>query len=477
MKYASIADAGLVGAALAATMFAGSATAQTVQSRTLDATRAADVLFRRTPTPAIQTAMKEVSANRIQGSIERLAGFGTRHTLSETESPTRGIGAARNWIRDELAGVGGIDAASESFDARASARMPAGGAIVNVVGVLKGTRRPERAVYLVAHYDSRNADIMDAAGDAPGANDDASGTAAVLEAARVLGNTPQEATIIFLLVAGEEQSLLGSAAHASAVLSDPARPRPVAVLSNDIIGEPYGPGPDRQPITRNLVRVFSEGIPRNATAEQIALVRSLSGENDSSGRQLARYIAEVARQEQTSVRPLLVFRLDRFLRGGDHTSFVEKGFAAVRFTEVDEDYTRQHANVTHRTLGDGSTVVIGDTSDSVDSGYIADVARLNLAAAMHLASAPAMPGRARIVTANLVNDTTLRWEKPADDDLAGFELVWRATTEPEWTHAQDLGLVTEVTVPINKDNFFFGVRSYDKDGYRSLAAFPGAARE
>jgi hypothetical protein len=427
-------------------------------------------------TPGVQGMMAAVSADRVQRTVEVLAGFGTRHTLSDTTSPTRGIGAARNWIREELRAAG-VKADLEMLDVASSARIPRGGTIANVVGVLPGTTSPERAVYLVAHYDSRNADIMDATGDAPGANDDGSGTAAVIEIARVIGNRPQECTIVFLLTSGEEQSLAGAGAHVAALGADEARPRPIAVLNNDIIGEPYGPGPDRAPITRNLVRVFSEGLPRNPPAEHLAEIRLLSGESDLPSRQLARYIAEIARREDTPVKPMLVFRLDRFLRGGDHTPFVERGYAAVRFTEVDEDFSRQHANVTHKTLGDGSTVVVGDTPDSIDSGYIADVARLNLAATLHLANAPSPPRKVRIVTAQLSNDTTLRWREPEDKDVAGIELVWRLTTEAEWTGVKDLGLVEEVTVPMNKDNYFFGVRAYDRDGYRSMVVFPNTGRD
>jgi len=425
---------------------------------------------------AVQAAMKRVDALRIEKSIQTLAGFGTRHTLSDTESKTRGIGAARNWILGELQAAG-LDAKLELLDIPASARVPGGAKIANVLGVLKGTRHPERAVYLMAHYDSRNADVMDAKGDAPGANDDGSGTAAVIEIARAIGRTPQESTIVFLLTAGEEQSLAGATAHVASLLGDDERPKPIAVLNNDIIGEPYGPGPDRQPMTRNLVRVFSEGLPRNPSAEHIAEIRTLSGESDLPGRQLARYIAEVARREDTPVKPMLVFRFDRFLRGGDHLPFVEKGFAAVRFTEVDEDYTKQHANVTHKTLGDGSTIAVGDTADSIDPAYIADVARLNLAAAMHLANAPTAPTKVRIVTAKLANDTTIHWWAPKDEQIAGFEIVTRLTTDADWTSVKDVGSVEEVTLPINKDNFFFGVRSYDHHGYRSQVVFPTTSRD
>lgn len=432
------------------------------------------------PDPPAQATrvMARITAESIYGHVERLAGFGTRHTLSETESETRGIGAARRWIKarfEQFSAEGGdsLDVSFERFEQSPMRRVPEPAELVNVVAVLRGSM-PEaagRLYYVIGHYDSRNGDGMDAEGEAPGANDDGSGTALVMELARVLAGERLDATVVFMATVGEEQGLLGARHHAAQAFARGADIR--GVLSNDIVGDPSGPmradGTARD--ARGQIRVMSEGIPRGASAEELGRIRSLSGESDSSSRQLARYIAEVAELHGTAVRPMLVFRPDRFLRGGDHLAFNEQGYAAVRFTEVYEDYSRQHQNVTEV---DGRAY--GDVSEFVDGEYLADVARLNAAAIVHLANAPSTPGNARIITARLANDTTLRWEASPELDTAGYEIVWRETTSPVWTDSVDVGDVTEYTIELSKDNYFFGVRAYDGEGYRSPVAFPAAAR-
>lgn len=421
--------------------------------------------------------MARIDAGRVRASVDRLAGFGTRHSLSETGSETRGIGAARRWIKAELESAGGgTRVAFEEFDLPPSARVPKGGLFVNVVATIPGSAEwaANRRYYVVAHYDSMPTDVMDAASDAPGANDNASGTAAAMEIARVIAQRPLESTVVVLLTAGEEQGLLGARAHAEGAASRKEEVR--GVLNNDIIGDPLGPGGDPARSTRGLVRVLSEGLPRALPAERLAQVRQLSSESDGASRQLARFVAEVARVERTAVRPMLVFRPDRFLRGGDHLPFNDAGFAAVRFCEVHEDYTRQHQNVRTETV-DGRTVEFGDTPRHVDAEYVADVARLNLAALVHMAMAPSVPADVRVVTARLETTTTLRWTRSPEPDVAGYEVVWRLTTEPEWTRVKDVGDASEVTIDESKDNFFFGVRAYDKEGYRSPVGFAGAARQ
>ncbi|MCH7792985.1 MAG: M28 family metallopeptidase [Planctomycetes bacterium] len=432
------------------------------------------------PEPPAQATrvMARITAESIHGHVVHLANFGTRHTLSETESQTRGIGAARRWIKARFEGFsadGGetLDVSFERFEQSPMRRVPEAAELVNVVAVLPGSM-PEaagRLYYVIGHYDSRNGDGMDAQGDAPGANDDGSGTAVVLELARVLAGERLDATVVFMATAGEEQGLLGARHHAAQALARGADIR--GVLSNDIVGDPSGPaladGTARE--ARGLIRVMSEGIPRDGSAEELGRIRSLSGESDSVSRQLARFIAEVAELHGTSVRPMLVFRPDRFLRGGDHTAFNQHGYAAVRFTEVYEDYSRQHQDITEV---DGRAY--GDVAEYVDAGYLADVARLNAAAIVHLANAPSVPGNARIITARLSNDTTLRWEASPEPDTAGYEIVWRETTSPVWTDSVDVGNVTEYTIELSKDNHFFGVRAYDGEGYKSPVAFPVAAR-
>jgi Zn-dependent M28 family amino/carboxypeptidase len=367
----------------------------------------------------------------------------------------------------------------EEFDAPPSARLPEGARIVNVVAVLPGTMPVEegtsrRAYYVVAHYDSRNAEAMDAKGDAPGANDDASGVAVVMECARVLASRGAlEQTVVFLCTAGEEQGLIGAKYHAENVAT--AKPYMIGgVLNNDIVGDPSS-SPDaegKSRETRDRIRVFSEALPRTAGAAEYARLRATAAEGDSPSRQLARLVSDVAVWHDLPVKPTLIFRQDRFMRGGDHVAFNEAGFAAVRLTEVDEVYDRQHVGITEK---DGKPY--GDLPEFVDEEYLGNVVKLNVAAIVHLASAPSAPTEVRIITAELGNDTLLRWAPSPEPDIAGYEVVWRETTSPVWQHAQNVGNFTEARLPIGKDDVFFGVRAYDKDGFRSPVVFPGVARE
>jgi len=423
-----------------------------------------------------------IDPERLRGSVDRLAAFGTRHTLSETEPDTRGIGAARRWMHAELeryaaaSGRTGDEAMRVSFDRHLQPpdgrRITRETEIVNVVAELPGASPAARARrhYVVAHYDSRASDPLDAESDAPGANDDASGTALVLELARVMAGERFDATVVFMATAGEEQGLFGARLHAAAQAAAGAEVR--GVLSNDVVGDPTSPlGPPHP----GAVRVFSQSLPEALDEEEYRRVRALAAEAESPSRELARFVAWVADwhgARALPVRPMIVLRRDRFLRGGDHTAFADAGFPAVRFTEVDEDYARQHQDV--RVEGG---VAYGDLPEHVDAEYVAGVARLNAAALAHLANAPAAPEDVRILTAELASETTLRWSPAGDPDLAGYEVVWRPTTSARWERALDVGNVTEATLPINKDNVFFGVRAYDRDGYRSPVAFAGAARE
>lgn len=429
------------------------------------------------PPPAqVEEVLREVDAERLRESVDTLAGFGTRHTFSETESDVRGIGAARRWIRDRLeeaaAGAGGERMTVELESHRIEPdgrRVTRPVEVVNVVAVLPGAMAEsrDRRYYVVGHYDSRASDPFDAESDAPGANDDASGTAVVLELARVMAPRTWDSTLVFLATAGEEQGLLGARAHAGRAASRGWDVR--GVLSNDIVGDPTAPsGHDY----RERVRVFSEALPAELPPERLAEVRRLGAENDSPSRELARFASRVAARHRTGVRPMPVFRIDRFLRGGDHSAFNDLGFPAVRFTEVAETYARQHQDVREE---DG--VSYGDLPEHVDETYLAGVARLNAAVLGHLANAPAPPAEARIVAAELTDDTTLRWRRGAEPDLAGYEVVWRPTDTPYWQESRDVGDVVEITLPLSKDNYFFGVRAYDRGGYRSPVAFPAAARE
>jgi hypothetical protein len=419
--------------------------------------------------PQIAAALKQVSAQRIQANIEKLVGFGTRLTLSAQDPAAiasgRGIGAAREWIKSEFERYakdcgGCLEVKTDRFTEEPADRIPKVTEITNVYAVLKGTdpEGAKRIVLVTGHYDSRNSDTLDVSGDAPGANDDGSGTAVSLECARVLSKMKFPATIVFLTVAGEEQGLNGSH-HFSKMAKDQGWDLQ-AVLNNDIVG-----GDKNSEQNHSVVRVFSEGVPAAATEQDLRRIRGLGGESDSGSRQVARYIAEVSRTYDTGVKPMLVFRLDRYLRGGDHYSFNQQGFSAVRFTEFREDFHHQHQNV--RTE---NGVEYGDVPKFVDYDYVAHVARLNAATLASLASAPTPPANVHLATKDLVNDSTLTWD--ASPGVAAYEVVWRATSSPEWERAQNVGNAARTTLKLSKDNVIFAVRAVDKAGHRSLAVVP-----
>jgi len=413
--------------------------------------------------------LSRVRPDSVRAHVDALVAFGTRHTLSQ-DAPDRGIAAARAWLATQMTGYGSrlvvtLDRHPIAPDGR---RIDRHVDVVNVVATLPGSM-PEAAgrhYYVIGHYDSRGSDPMDANGDAPGANDDASGVAVVLELARVLADVQLDATVVFMATAGEEQGLLGARAHAQAATAAGVDIR--GVLSNDIVGDPTAPDGSRDDRT---VRVFSEGIPSGIDDETLQQIRSLSATSDSPSRQLARAVDLVGQWHALGVVPRLVFRHDRFLRGGDHTAFNAVGVPAIRFTEVGEHYDRQHQDP--RTEGERQ---FGDLPQYVDADYLAGVARLNLAALVHLANAPSTPSHAEIVATSLTTDTTLRWQASPEPDVTGYEVVWRATTDPTWGHVQDVGKHTQVTLPLHKDDWLFGIRAYDSDGYRSPAAFPDVVR-
>jgi hypothetical protein len=425
--------------------------------------------------PQIAAALNDISAEHIRANIEKLVGFGTRSTLSAQDPAAiasgRGIGAAREWIKAEFERYskecgGCLEVKTDSYLQQPAERVAQPTEITNVYAVLRGAdpENAKRIVLVTGHYDSRDSDNFDVKGDAPGANDDGSGTTVSLECARVLSKHKFPATIIFLTVAGEEQGLYGSLHFAQMAKQQGWNLE--AVLNNDIVG---GDRNSRQ--DSSLVRVFSEGLPLAADDRQIRMTRALGGESDSPSRELARYIAEVGRTYESGVRPLLIFRLDRYLRGGDHSSFNRQGFAAVRFTEFAEDYNHQHQNV--RTE---NGVEYGDLPKFVNCDYIANVARLNAATLAALASAPAPPANVRLLTKELENDSTLTWESSPGGRATGYEIVWRATSSPDWEHTQSVGKVNRATVKLSKDNVIFALRAVDAEGHRSLPVVPSPER-
>ena len=424
-----------------------------------------------TTDPKIADALRQVSAQRIQTNIEKLVSFGTRLTLSAQDetaiSSGRGIGAAREWIKSEFERYskdcgGCLEVKTDSFTEQPVDRIPKPTEITNVYAVLKGSdpENAKRIVLVTGHYDSRNSDTLDVNGDAPGANDDASGTAVSLECARVLSKMKFPATIVFLTVAGEEQGLNGSKHFAEMAKQQGWELE--AVLNNDIVGGDKNPEQDH-----SVIRVFSEGVPVAASEQDIRRIRGLGGESDSSSRQLARYMADVGRTYDTGVKPMLIFRQDRYLRGGDHYSFNQQGFSAVRITEYREDFNHQHQNVRVE-----NGIQFGDLPKFVDFDYVAHVARLNAGTLASLASAPAPPANVHIVTKNLENDSTLTWDASPGGLAAGYEVLWRSTTSPEWEHSQNAGNVTQVTMKMSKDNVIFAVRAMDAAGHRSLPVVP-----
>jgi len=422
--------------------------------------------------PAIAAALGEVSPSQVQAAIEKLVSFHTRSTLSSGTPPApsgQGIVAAREWIRSEFerysqACGACLEVKTDAFTEPAGERVPKATEIVNVYAVLRGTDAGDakRIVLVTGHYDSRNSDNDNTTDAAPGANDDASGTAVSLECARVLSRLKFPATIIFLTVAGEEQGLYGSGHFAKMAKEQGWQLE--AVLNNDIVGGDRSEG--RNP---NTVRVFSEGIPLSASDDDVRHIRGLGGESDSASRQIARYVAETATTFSTELKPTLVFRLDRYLRGGDHSAFNREGFAGVRFTEYRENYNHQHQNV--RTE---NGIEYGDLAKFVDYDYVAKVARLNAATLASLASAPAPPGKVRLQTKELQNDSVLTWE--AVPRASAYEVLWRDTTSPTWDHREPAGNETHATLKMSKDNVIFAVRSVDAAGHRSLAVVPQPER-
>lgn len=419
---------------------------------------------------AISNIVREIDARNIEATIRKLVSFGTRNTLSEQNSPTRGIGAARDWLYAEFlkaaeASNGRMTVEKQSFEQPKAARVPEPTILTNVVATLKGSQ-PEAAdrIYVVSgHYDSMCNSPTDAKCDAPGANDDASGTAAVLEMARVMAKYEFDATIVFMAVAGEEQGLLGSTYFAEQAKQKNWNVD--AMFTNDIVGNTLGGNGVRD---RGHVRVFSEGVPSNETQAEATTRRSVGGENDSASRQLARFIKETGDAFVPQFKVMMIYRRDRYGRGGDHIPFLERGYPAVRFTEVNEEFRHQHQNVRVE-----NGVQFGDLPEYVDFAYIANVARVNAASLAALAWAPSRPKGVTIVAQRLSNDTQLRWDANKEPDLAGYEIVWRETTDAVWTNSKPIGNVTTFTMKgMSKDNYFFGVRSIDKDGNKSPVTYP-----
>jgi hypothetical protein len=397
----------------------------------------------------VDRLVKQISPKRIEAYIAKLVSFETRHTMSDTTSDTRGIGAARRWIKSELercgAGANGrLQVAFDSHIAPVSARISKPTEIVNVVATLPGTQAASKdRLY--------------------GANDDASGTAAVMEMACVMAREKFDATLVFMTVAAEEQGLLGAAHWAE--LAKQNNWNVAGMFTNDIIGSSRA---DDGRIDNTQVRLFAESLPNvKEMNDTNRTLLATGGENDSISRNLARHVKEVGERYVPKFKVSVIQRRDRYLRGGDHMPFLERGYAALRFTEPNEDFNHQHQNVRVE-----NGVKIGDLIEYTDPDYIAKVARVNTAALATLALAPAAPQQVKMLTAKLENDSTLAWQANNEPDLAGYRIVWRETTAATWQGAQYVGNVTQATVKLSKDNVFFGVQAIDKDGNVSVASYP-----
>lgn len=420
--------------------------------------------------PQIQAIVDRVDAERIEAIVRKLCTFGTRHTLSATESETRGIGAARRWLHAAMKELAPADhprwsVAFESHMVERQRRIPRPVEVVNVVGHLKG-KDPDRWIIVSGHYDSRATQPNDATSDAPGANDDASGVAAMMEAARVMMDLEPRANVLFIAFAGEEQGLLGSAGHARMARAEGRRVE--AMITNDIVGGVRGSSGLREPMR---IRVFSEGIPTGPVDANGRVTRGVSGsDNDASSRQLARYMKERGEAYVPGWEVTLIFRQDRYLRGGDHKPFNREGFPGVRVTECHENYDWQHQDVRTK---DGQ--LLGDLPDNVDYAYVGRVTRMNVATLVELALAPAAPRGVRVMVDQLTPHTELRWSQSDEEDLAGYTIVMRRTHEPFWSRRVEVDDPKQTSIILerfSKDDWLFGVQAKDRAGRRSLPVYP-----
>lgn len=434
----------------------------------LGCTLLAQDIIRRDAT--IHEMVNEVSVERLEANVRKLASFGTRHSLSDTKSDSRGIGAARRWVLSEFqeyakSANGRMETYIDEFEVKADGRrIPKDVKLANVMAVLNGTDANDSRVFVISgHLDSRASDVMDAKTDAPGANDDASGVAAVIELARIMAKREFSPTIIFLAVSGEEQGLIG-ARH----LAEKAKKEGwniTAMLNNDMIGNARS---DETELSQNtIIRVFSEATSVNETEQQARMRRYTGGENDNAPRQLARYVKEIGERYVDHMEVKLIYRNDRYLRGGDHTPFVENDFTAVRLCEYNENYKYQHQDVR---VQDG--IQYGDLPEYIDYDYLRKASGINLAVLATLAKAPGQPKQVKIDVSKLSNNSTLSWDKPETGTApTGYYVLMRETHWPFWQKKYYTENTT-LTLPYTKDNYHFAVQAVSNEGHESLMVFP-----
>lgn len=422
--------------------------------------------------PSIEQMTKEVSADSLKAYIMKMVSFGTRNTLSTQTDPNRGIGAARNWVLQKFnefakKSNGRFSAYIDTTTLQPGGRVDSVLLLGNVMGILKGTDTADKRIFVISgHLDNMRTSVMDRIGDAPGANDDASGCAAVIEAARIMSQRSFPATIIFVTVSGEEQGLLGARFMAGKAKKEGWNIE--AVLNNDIMGS--NNTSETNIIDNTRIRVFSEGLPAFETEKSAKNIRQLGLENDSKARQLARYVKEIGERYVDNLEVVLIYRNDRFLRGGDHTPFVENGYAAVRFTEMNENYYHQHQNVRFE-----NGIQYGDLPEFMDFEYLRKNTAMNLSNLANLAKAPAMPEEVKIEVRRLSNYSLLNWKAPKTGKVKGYYVLIRETTSAFW---QKKFFTTETSyqLPYSKDNYFFAVQTVNETGNESLAVVPAVGR-
>ena len=422
--------------------------------------------------PEIEQMLKGISKDSLESYVNSLVKFGTRNTLSSITNKKRGIGAAREWVlarfREFALTSGGrmtckLDSTTLAPDGK---RVNENINLGNVMAILKGVDSTDERIFLISgHLDSRASDVMDKMIDAPGANDDGSGVAAVMECARIMSSHRFPSTVIFVAVSGEEQGLLGST-----YLADQAKKNNwdiEAVLNNDIIGS--SKGSETKLSDNSRVRVFSEGLPAFQLDKQASRIRSLGLENDGKSRQLARYVKETGERYLSNLEVVMIYRSGRFLRGGDHIPFVQRDFPAVRITEMNENYEHQH-----QTIRNENGIEYGDLPQFMDFEYLRKNTCLNLACLANLAKAPAPPEEVRLEVSQLSNSTHLFWKIPKSGKVNGYYVLLRETTSAFW-QKKFYTSQTEMSLPISKDNYFFAVQSVNADGNESIAvtALPG----
>ncbi|KAI2626334.1 hypothetical protein GGS21DRAFT_540830 [Xylaria nigripes] len=426
------------------------------------------------PSRELASILANVDPARIEATIKKLVSFGTRHTMSTQTSKTRGIGAARDWIHSEFkryadASDGRLSVETIGYMQQPDGRIDRPTHISDIVATLHGT--DENRLYVISgHYDSRVTDIMNSEDDAPGADDDASGVAVSLELARVMSRTHlplPKGSIAFVAVAGEEQNLYGSNFLAQTYANSTPKVNVEGMLNNDIIGSPKGDDGGNDP---HVIRLYAQSLPplnvENDSQRKARL--NIGGDNDTPTRNLARFIKEVAENKHTDMEVAVQYRTDRYLRGGDHESFLDAGYPAVRFTEPNENFAHQHQDVRVE-----DELQYGDLIEFCDFEYIARVARVNGAALWSLANSPGAPTNVRMDSV-LGNNSTLFWDPPmsGEENVAAYEVVWRPSAAPYWTDVIDVGLVNQVTLTISKDNVAFGVRARSAEGHRGVAVLP-----